>query len=92
IFVEIIARLGKNQDLSDAIEIASKLPRELNDEPFAGLMWDTSTRTIQNNHKVTLREVLCHLVGCSKYTEKTLIERYSRALGQEDVNLPERVI
>ncbi|WP_420412218.1 DGQHR domain-containing protein [Roseibium sp.] len=92
IFAEIIARLSQKNTISKSIEIAAKLPRELRSKPYAGLMWDNNTKTILNNHKITLREVLGHMVNCSKFSEKDLIERYSKALGQEDAKLPERVI
>jgi DNA sulfur modification protein DndB len=92
IFVEIIARLAKVHSVSEAIKIAGKLPRTLDEKPFAGLMWDTSTQTILNAHKVTLRELLSYMVGCSTYSEERLIDRYSKALGVEETDLPDRVI
>ena len=96
IFVEIISRLMEkyNYDLEQAIELVSRLPRKLGSEPYAGLMWDTGTRTIINRHKVTLREVLCHMVGCSqyKYKEEELLQRYQSALGDETITLPSPVI
>jgi DNA sulfur modification protein DndB len=78
--------------VSEAIKIAGKLPRTLDEKPFAGLMWDTSTQTILNAHKVTLRELLSYMVGCSTYSEERLIDRYSKALGVEETDLPDRVI
>ena len=40
IFVRIIAQLTKERPLDEAIELASKLPRDLNKAPYEGLMWD----------------------------------------------------
>lgn len=92
ILVDVIARLTAKHDLSKAMQIASKLPRNLNEAPYLGLMWDSSNRTISNSHKVTLREVLCHMVECSKYSEGKLTERYRKEISQEDAVLPEKVI
>ncbi len=92
IFTRIIATLTRHMSLQQAIKQAALLPRELNEEPFAELMWDTSTSTIVNSHKVTLRETLLFMLGHSKYSEKTLLERYRKETGNETAELPERMV
>lgn len=92
IFTRIIARLTKDMSLDKAVKMAAKLPRDLDEAPFVGLMWNSSNETIINSHKVTLREVLLYMLGKSKFTETTLLERYRRETGDEAILLPEKVI
>lgn len=92
IFTRIIATLTRHMSLQQAIKQAALLPRDLTDEPFAELMWDTSTSTIVNSHKVTLRETLLYMLGRSKYAEKTLLERYRKETGNEEAELPDQVV
>ncbi|MCU7860980.1 MAG: DGQHR domain-containing protein [Candidatus Thiodiazotropha sp. (ex Lucinoma kastoroae)] len=93
IFVRIIARLTKDMPLEEAIELASKLPRDLNKAPYEGLMWDSNKKTILNSHKVTLREILLYMVtGKSKYKEAILLERYRKDTGDELAVLPEKIL
>lgn len=92
ILVEILARLMKKNSLEQAIKIVAELPRKLAERPYKGLMWDPNTRTILNNHKVTLREVLCYMAGCSQYSDARLLERYRSALGDDQADLPDIVI
>lgn len=91
IFVEIIAKLNEQHSLPKAIKLAAKLPRELSKAPYAGVMWNTSTSTIMNSNRVTLREVLLYMLGASKLKENALVVRYRKATGDEDIDLPEVV-
>jgi len=88
----VIAKLTKSMPLEDAVKLASKLPRDLSSAPFATLLWNTTTQTIGNANNVTLREVLMHMVGVSKLSEATLLARYRKAMGDENAQLPAKVI
>lgn len=91
VFMQIIASLSQDMSLEAAIKKASKLPRNLTDAPFEGLMWDSGKKTISNSHKVTLREVLLYMVtGRSKF-EKTLLDRYRKDTGNETAKLPDLI-
>ncbi|WP_209599740.1 DGQHR domain-containing protein [Ruegeria sp. HKCCSA071] len=92
IFSEIIAKLSKDYELEDAIDLASNLPTKLSEAPYKGLMWDPSGKRIIGSNSVTLREVLLYMLDEAKIKDSTLLERYRSALGQEDAQLPERVI
>ncbi len=92
IFTRIVARLTKQMSLSDAVMLAAKLPRTLNNAPYVGLMWDPSTRTISNAHKVTLREILLHMIGASKMSEEQLKERYRRETRNDRIELPTPIV
>lgn len=88
----VVAKLTKTMSLKEAVKLASKLPRDLTSAPFATLLWNTTTQTISNSNNVTLREVLMHMVGISKLSEATLLTRYRKAMGDDDVQLPAKVI
>lgn len=92
VFSEIIAKLSKDCELEDAIDLASNLPTKLSEAPYKGLMWDPSGKRIIGSNRVTLREVLLYMIDEAKIKDATLLERYRSALGQEDAQLPERVI
>ena len=92
IFAQIIAKLTDDHSLTQAVKLASKLPRDLTEPPYAGLMWNTSTSTILNSHKVTLREVLLYMLGDSKYSDVTLLARYRKDKGDENAVLPDLVV
>jgi len=94
IFTTLVARLTKDMSLPEAVELASKLPRDLAEEPFAGLMWDPSKRTVSNVHRTTLREILGYMIGAnsSRFTEEVLLERYRLGIGDEKAKLPSRLV
>lgn len=88
----VVAKLTRTMSLEEAVKLASKLPRDLTSAPFATLLWNTTTQTIGNSNNVTLREVLMHMVGVSKLSEATLLARYRKAMGDDSVKLPVKVI
>lgn len=88
----VVAKLTRAMTLEEAVKLASKLPRDLTSAPFATLMWNTSTQTIGNTNNVTLREILMYMVGVSKLSEPTLLARYRKAMGDENAQLPAKVI
>lgn len=92
IFTRIIARLTNEMSLEKAIRHAAKLPFDLTTPPYLGLMWDASNKTISNAHKVTLREVLLHMLGYSKFSEATLLNRFRKETGNDKAQLPEKVV
>ena len=92
IFAEIIAKLSKSYSLEKSIELLGKLPTKLSDAPFEGLMWSSASQRIDNSNKVTLREVLLYMVDNSKWRDAILVERYRRDLGDDQAELPEKVV
>lgn len=92
IFTRIISRLTNDMPLEQAVKQAAKLPATLDEPPYKSLMWDTSNKTISNSHKVTLREVLLYMLGKSKYSDSTLLDRYRKETGTSTAKLPDRVI
>ncbi len=90
----IISRLTVDMSLEQAVKIASRLPRNLDENPYLGLLWDPSTRTIVAGHKVTLREILCYMVGKNgpRYSADILVERYRRETGNDAARIPQMVV
>ena len=95
IFTRIIARVTQEMSLDEAIATVAKLPRRLSEAPYLGLMWNQSTGNIiagtgTGGHKVTLREILCYMIGrnAKKYPATELLRRYRRETGDEHVELP----
>ena len=94
IFTHIIARVTGEQPLDEAVELVSRLPRDLQGAPYNGLMWDPRSETIVGRNKVTLREILCYMIGKNgpNYPARRLLKRYQRELGDQDATLPGRLI
>lgn len=92
IFTDIVGKLSLNYELEDAIEIISNLPTTLTKPPYKGLMWDQSAKRIVGSNSVTLREILLYMVGSSKLKDATLLARYRKDLGDDDAELPKKVI
>ncbi len=92
IFADIVAHLSKKYSLKKSIEIAGKLPTTLTDLPFEGLMWDSASQRIDNTNRVTLREVLLYMLDNSKWTDATVLKRYQRSIGDEEAELPDKVV
>ncbi len=94
IHTRIVAQLTRSMSLDRAVRLASRLPRNLADEPYVGLMWDRSSGTIVGGHKVTLREILLYMIGrnAKSYSRKTLLERYRRETGNDEITLPRKVL
>ncbi len=91
-FSTVIAHLSDRMPLKDAFELAAKLPRQLQEIPYSGLMWNPVRRTISNRFKVTTRELLLHMVGSAKMSTRELIERYRKEIGNSNAMLPDPVV
>ena len=89
-FVAIVARLTQEKDLGPAIAEAAKLPRGLDEAPYAGLIWDPRRRTVPRRGQVTLRDVLLHMLGRFEGDESDLLKRYRMAT-DDNAELPARV-
>lgn len=94
IMTRVVARFTKDMSMVQAAKLAAKLPTDLNEEPYEWLMWDPNKKIMLNGHKVTIREILLYMVGknAKNYSEATLLERYQRETGDEEMELPEKII
>ena len=98
VFAQIIARVTKETSLGEAVAIASRLPRRLNEPPYTGLIWQprngASTGRIITRNKVTVREILSYMIGRNgpSYSPARLVELYRRETGDAEVELPTRLV
>lgn len=95
LFTKIISIVSREKGLERAVETVAKLPRQLAEEPYRFLLWEPSTRTILGRkHIVTLREILLRMLRAkgTKYSPNELAERYRRATGRPDAELPRSVV
>ncbi|MYD98222.1 MAG: DGQHR domain-containing protein [Gammaproteobacteria bacterium] len=91
-FSTVIAYLSDNMPLDDAFERAAELPRQLQEQPYTGLMWNPVRRTISNRHRVTTRELLLHMLGSATMPADDLLDRYRKETGNKDALLPDPVV
>lgn len=91
-FSTVIAYLSDKMPLQDAFRLTAKLPRQLQELPYAGLMWNPIRKTISNRYKVTTRELLLHMLGASTMPTAELLVRYRKETGNEVASLPGPVI
>ena len=92
LFTTIVAQLTReNSSLADAVQLASRLPRALNDVPYRHLVWDPSSRTINRFSKPTARELLLHMLGRSSMGADKLLSKYRREVGRTELELPPTV-
>ncbi len=97
VFAQIIARVTQETSLSEAIAIASSLPRKLNDPPYTGLIWQppsgTNAGRIITRNKVAAREILSYMIGRngSSYSPARLLELYRRETGNPEATLPSQL-
>lgn len=91
IFTNVILTLNKKMSLKKAVEAASKLPRELNQEPFLGTLWDDKKKAIIRPNKVLLRNILLYMLDSSKLSSDELLEKYRTETGWDDISLPDKV-
>ena len=91
-FTEIICRLSQDLSIKSAIKTAAKLPTRLDMPPYKGLMWDANNKRILATDKVTLREILLHMLNRSSIDEIKLTDRYRTAIGDNNAKLPRQVV
>ena len=98
VFTQIITRVTQRRPIDEAIAIASKLPRNLNEPPYTGLIWEpgNSERSgrIVTRNKVLAREILSYMVGVNgaNYRPARLLDRYRTETGDAEVELPTRLV
>jgi DNA sulfur modification protein DndB len=89
ILMETIERLSGNRSLDNRIRTIAKLPRNLAEEPFIDVLWDSKSKVMVNQRKVLARNLWLCMLGEIKPTPD-LLKSYAAALGKEpaEVQLP----
>ncbi len=94
IFTQVVVALTRKLSLKIAIKRVGKLPTSLTEKPFEGLLWESSTSTIQAGHDALLRDILIYMVGglLSNQRRDNLLKEYRAALDDQSTQLPAKVI
>ena len=92
IITEIISTLVKKHPLDKCFELVAKLPTDLTDEPYKGVIWHPARKRITGG-KVLVRNLLLYMLDAYDGHEDKLHEDYAKALevGQNKINLPQKV-
>lgn len=92
---EVISRLSLKYGMIKSIKKASKLPLQLNDEPYVNVLWNPVKETVIVRGGVLVRDLLLYMLGekFSKSKLASLKVRYAKALDMavDQVDLPEKL-
>ena len=88
----VVAHLTREMPLAAAVQLASALPRSLNEPPFLDLVWDRRTNTIKRFSKLTARELLLHMLGRSTMKPSQLLDKYRKEAGRSKLELPDSLV
>ena len=91
-FVTVVAILSHDMTLTEAVAEAAKLPTSLNDIPYNGLMWNTSSQTIRRFSRQTLLLLLLHMLRRPQMDKTQLLQRYRNEVGDQTLELPAPVV
>ena len=81
---EVIAKLTEKRKLKESIKIAGTLPQDLAEPPYAGTLWDTTKKRMDNQGKALARDLLLFMLG--ELPKRKIIElgkRYAKAIGRD---------
>ena len=93
IFTEIVAILAEKYPLIECFKMISKLPTDLVQDPYNGIIWDSSQKKIKNGSTLA-RNLLLYMLDHQQKDVDKLREEYANALGGEanQIGLPEKVL
>ena len=93
ILTEIVAILVEKYPLIECFKMISNLPTDLTQDPYDGVIWDSSQKKIINGSTLARNLLLYMLDHPSKDVDK-LHEDYAKALGVETnrIKLPKKVL
>lgn len=85
----------KKIPLPDAVKLLKKLPVDLTDVPYSGVIWDQDRNRIIGTGKTLARDLVLYMVGIDDDDDGQLLGRYRLALTgdpeDESVDLPDRI-
>ena len=93
ILTEVVAVLSEKYLLSECFKMISKLPIDLTQTPYNGVIWDPSQKKIIGGRTLA-RNLLLYMIDHPPKDVDKLHEDYAKALGLEtnEVELPKRVL
>ena len=94
ILTEIIAVLVKKYPLSECFKMISKLPTDLTQTPYNGVIWHPTQKRIISKNKTLVKNLLLYILNQFTDDAGKLREDYAKALGIEmkEVELPKKVL
>lgn len=94
IIIKVIVELNKEyDDLDKSLKLVYKLPLDLNEIPYKGIVWNSSKKIVITKGKTLAINLLLYMLNERKYTSK-LHDDYRKALGDgyENETLPKKII
>ena len=93
ILTEIIAVLVKRHSLPECFQLISKLPTDLTQEPYNGVIWHPTQKKILKG-KPLARNLLLYMLDHPLKGVEQLHQTYAKALGlaANAVELPKKVL
>lgn len=94
ILTEIIAGLVEKYPLSKCFKMISKLPTDLTQTPYNGVLWHPTQKTMIPKGKTLVKNLLLYMLNHFLGDVNKLRETYAKALGLEanEVELPKKVM
>ena len=94
ILTEIIAELVEKYPLSKCFKMISKLPTDLTQTPYNGVIWHRTQKTMLIKGKKLVKNLLLYMLNHFLGDIDKLRETYAKALGLEanEVELPKKVM
>lgn len=94
ILTDIIAVLVETHSLSDCFKLISKLPIDLTEIPYNGIIWHPTQRKIITKGKTLAKNLLLYMLNQFPGDVDKLREDYAKALGVEtnQIGLPEKIL
>ena len=83
IVTEIIAELVEEYPLSECFKMISKLPTDLTQTPYNGIIWDPTQRNMIPKGKTRVRNLLLYMLNHFSGDADKLREDYAKAIGVE---------
>ena len=94
IFTEIIAGLVERYPLSECFKMVSKLPTDLAQMPYNGIIWHPTQKKMIIKGKTLVKNLLLYMLDDFSKDVDQLHEAYAKALGIEmgEVKLPQKAL
>ena len=92
IMAEVVKHLASEHSIAKSIQVAARLPVELNQEPYLNTIWKSVSRKMEPGNRVVTRDVLLYMLG-EKSGTNALRRKYAKALEVEEdgCQLPDRL-
>jgi DNA sulfur modification protein DndB len=93
IVIQVIEKLTKKYTYQKAIDLVSKIPQDLSDEPYNNVIWNPSKKTIISTGRALAVDLLLYMLNENK-SESELLKKYKIALDQKanSTTLPSKII